>query len=101
MRLYFVYYGYSWIFMDKIYMVNAEGKRLIYTPTSAQNDRAVASGYVIEACDIGITKDQAIELKKFMSSKKVRVRYQGKGAYNFTLSDKHKKAFIETINYYL
>ena len=99
LRCVFIYRGSSWIFFDKVVILNQDGEKMEWTMKSYDKKTNVNSGIVREEYDVLLTYSDAKKLYDFVSSSgTVKLRYSGKYYEDYVLSTNQKAAIIKLIN---
>jgi len=99
LRCVFIYRGSSWIFFDKIIILNQDGNKMEWRMKSYDKKSNVSSGIVSEEYDVLLTEDEAKKLYDFVSSSgTVKMRFSGKYYEDHVLSSNQRVAIIKLIN---
>jgi len=91
------YAGEDWIFFTKIYFVNDEGDRLLFTVKSYNKKTDISYG-VKESIDILLSEQQRKQLIKVLSSSDVTMRLEGKYYKEYKIINT-KQPMLEMLRY--
>jgi len=99
LRCEFIYEAGSWIFFDKVVILNQDGEKMEWTMKSYDKDTYVNSGIVREEYDVMLTDIDAKKLYDFVSSSgTVKMRFSGKYYEDHVFSTKQRAAIMKLIN---